>query len=142
MSVDPEVLLRRADWIRGLALHLARNAADADDIVQQVFLRLHRGLPTLHDDERVYAWIFRTARNAIADYYRAAGPRREVASGDLSDLDSLDAAIATQATTGPDDEPGAALPGSTGRRVSFSSGPTPRGTALNRSSVRSSPSRS
>lgn len=84
-----------------------RSTADADDIVQQVFLRLHRGLPTLDDDEKVYAWIFRTARNAIADYYRAATPRREVAAGNLSDLDELDAAVATQATLGPDDEPGA-----------------------------------
>ena len=54
-----------------------RNPADAEDIVQDVFLRMQRGIGTLASVERLDAWAFRIARNAIADYYRAPD-RREV----------------------------------------------------------------
>lgn len=63
-----------------------RNPADADDIVQRVFLQVHRGLDDLRDDERLHGWIYRAARNAIVDHYRAAAPRREVPSGDAVDI--------------------------------------------------------
>ena len=64
-------------------------AADGDDIVQTVFLRLHQSLPALRDAERVHAWLYRTARRAIADHYRAPQRRREVAAGGLSELEVM-----------------------------------------------------
>lgn len=76
-----------------------RNPADADDIVQRVFLQVHRGLDGLRDDERIHGWIYRTARNAIVDHYRASAPRREIASGDAVDVADLPGAGAT----GPED---------------------------------------
>ena len=72
--------------IRTFVRRRVRNPADADDIVQRVFLQVHRGLDDLEDGERLHGWIYRTARNAIIDHYRAAGPRREIASGDAVDL--------------------------------------------------------
>jgi RNA polymerase sigma-70 factor (ECF subfamily) len=80
-----------------------RNPADVEDIVQRVFLQVHRGLDGLRDDDRLQAWIYRAARNAIVDHYRAAAPRREQPSGAASDLEELDATPVV-----PDDEePGA-----------------------------------
>jgi RNA polymerase sigma-70 factor (ECF subfamily) len=80
-----------------------RNPADADDIVQRVFLQVHRGLAGLRDDERLHGWIYRAARNAIVDHYRAAAPRREVTSGDAIDI--ADAADVHAPGSGdPDDE--------------------------------------
>jgi len=63
-----------------------RNPADADDLVQQVLLRLVAGLDSLRDTDRVYAWVYRTARNVIVDHYRSAVTRREVASGDAVEI--------------------------------------------------------
>ena len=45
-----------------------RNPADVDDIVQRVFLQVHRGLDDLRDKERLHGWIYRTARNAVVDH--------------------------------------------------------------------------
>jgi RNA polymerase sigma-70 factor (ECF subfamily) len=45
--------------------------ADVDDVVQETFARMHRGLPKLSDSERFGAWIYRIAANAIADHGRA-----------------------------------------------------------------------
>ena len=50
----------------------------ADDVVAEVMLRIHQNLGSLDDHERVTAWVFRIARNAITDHYRRTGRRREV----------------------------------------------------------------
>lgn len=45
--------------------------ADVDDVVQETLVRTHRGLATLADGERFGPWVYRIARNAIADHLRA-----------------------------------------------------------------------
>jgi len=48
-----------------------KDAAAAEDIRQEVFLRMHRRIGQLRDAGKVESWIFRIARNAIIDHYRA-----------------------------------------------------------------------
>lgn len=43
---------------------------DIDDVMQDVFVRMQRGLDGLRDDERLGAWLFQVARSAIADHGR------------------------------------------------------------------------
>ena len=50
----------------------------AEDILQDVFLKIHMRIDTLHQHDRVAAWIYQIARNAIADYYRAQRPASDV----------------------------------------------------------------
>jgi RNA polymerase sigma-70 factor, ECF subfamily len=64
------------------------NPADVDDIVQWVFLRMHQSLGQIRQGDRIHAWLYSTARRAIADYYRSSR-RREVAAGDAADLERL-----------------------------------------------------
>lgn len=63
-----------------------RNQADVDDLVQRVLLQIVKGLEALRDPDRLHAWVYRTARNVIADYYRSPVVRHEVPSGDASDV--------------------------------------------------------
>jgi RNA polymerase sigma-70 factor (ECF subfamily) len=72
--------------LRAFVSRRVREPADVDDIVQRVFLHVHRSLPTLRDADRLPAWLYRTARRAIADYYRAPAHRREVPSGAVLDV--------------------------------------------------------
>lgn len=44
--------------------------ADVDDLVQDVFIRIQRGLPSLRDDQRFGAWVYQIARSVIADHSR------------------------------------------------------------------------
>jgi RNA polymerase sigma-70 factor, ECF subfamily len=44
---------------------------DPDDVVQDVFLRVVRHLPSLRDSERIESWLFQIARNALRDAMRA-----------------------------------------------------------------------
>jgi len=51
----------------------------AEDILQDVFLKIHTRIDTLHQQDRVAAWIYQIARNTIADYYRAQRPTTNLA---------------------------------------------------------------
>jgi len=70
-----------------------RNHADAEDVVQRVFLQVHRALPALRDAERLPAWLHQITRRVLADFYRAPAHQRELAMGDAVDTaGDLDAA--------------------------------------------------
>jgi RNA polymerase sigma-70 factor (ECF subfamily) len=56
--------------LRAFLRKRARSAADADDLLQEVFLRVHRQLPTLRDPSKLQGWVYRIARNAVIDHYR------------------------------------------------------------------------
>jgi RNA polymerase sigma-70 factor, ECF subfamily len=81
--------------IRGFVGRRVRHPADVDDVVQRVFMQVHRGLPSLRDEDRMHAWVYRTAKNAIADFYRGPVNRREIPAGSLADF-------ADTADLGPD----------------------------------------
>jgi RNA polymerase sigma-70 factor (ECF subfamily) len=55
-----------------------RSEHDAEDILQDVFVKLEKGLASLEDETRLGAFVFQTARNAIIDFQR-----RGSASGEL-----------------------------------------------------------
>lgn len=71
-------------WRRfGAEIHtfVRRRVSDphrADDLVADILLRVHRNLGALDDHDRLAAWLFRIARNAIVDEYRRAAGSREV----------------------------------------------------------------
>ena len=74
-SLDPASRERNRTW-RELQAKLrpfvAKRVAgvDVDDVVQEVFLRIQRGLPSLRDEQRLGPWVYQTARNAIIDHLR------------------------------------------------------------------------
>ncbi len=59
-------------FVDGLRAFVARRvpARDADDVAQEVLLRLHQQASTLRDAGRAEAWVYGIARRAIADHYR------------------------------------------------------------------------
>ena len=77
-----------------------QNHADADDLVQRVLLQIVKGISALRDSDRLHAWVYRLARNAITDHYRSAIVRREIASGDALDVGNERAAVELR----PEDE--------------------------------------
>lgn len=58
--------------LRPFIARRVRTAVDVDDVVQDVFLRMQRGIHGLRDDERFGPWVYQVARSAIADHQRAA----------------------------------------------------------------------
>jgi RNA polymerase sigma-70 factor, ECF subfamily len=82
-SADPRAKTVESVWRDlhdPLLRYIARRVPDqasAEDILQEVMLRLHRHADDLDHVDSVSAWIHQISRNVIIDYYRA-GARREV----------------------------------------------------------------
>lgn len=54
----------------------ASRPEDAEDLLQEVFLRVHTGLCCLPPRASLERWIFRVARNRIIDHYRGRRDNR------------------------------------------------------------------
>lgn len=67
--------------------------ADAEDLLQQVFLRMAAKPPAVGTNESLGAWLWRVARNALVDHYRRRERRR---------MDTLDADVPAELGDGAD----------------------------------------
>jgi len=52
------------------ALRLTRNPADADDLVQETFLRAYRGFGSFEEGTNLRAWLYRILTNSFINTYR------------------------------------------------------------------------
>jgi RNA polymerase sigma factor (sigma-70 family) len=55
------------------------NPTAAEDLVQDIFVRILSYRATFRDDGRFETWVFRIARNARADYFRSRPPVEAIA---------------------------------------------------------------
>ena len=69
------------------ALRLTRNNADAEDLVQETFLRGYRSYGTFTEGTNLRAWLLRILTNVFINRYRAQ--QRRVDETDLGDLEEL-----------------------------------------------------
>jgi RNA polymerase sigma-70 factor (ECF subfamily) len=66
-------------------------AADVDDVMQEVFVKVQRGLPGLREEDRFSAWLYQVARSAVADHLgRSARVPRVLGDDEVSDLPDAD----------------------------------------------------
>lgn len=65
-----EVWEEFGDRLKQFILKRVRDEYDAEDIRQDVFLKIHSNIANLKDEARLGAWAYQIARNAIVDYYR------------------------------------------------------------------------
>ncbi|MFO7633923.1 MAG: RNA polymerase sigma factor SigZ [Caldilinea sp.] len=82
MSVDFQAIY--LDFDQRLRRFIQSKVADADaveDILQDVYLRIHTHIDDLRDEERLESWIYQITRNAITDLYRRARPQTELSEG-------------------------------------------------------------
>jgi RNA polymerase sigma-70 factor, ECF subfamily len=73
-----------------------RSAEDAEDILQNVFIKISGNVNTLSAKEKLRSWIFTITRNAIIDYYRLNATRRNI---------SIDETLEGSLSENPDEDP-------------------------------------
>jgi RNA polymerase sigma-70 factor (ECF subfamily) len=61
---------------------------DAEDILQDVFLRVYRQLGTVRDPQRLESWLYQIARNRIIDHYRSRRQWVDLTENLVADADS------------------------------------------------------
>jgi RNA polymerase sigma-70 factor (ECF subfamily) len=94
VTADWEAVRRR---LHAFVTRRIANPADAEDVVQDVLLRLARELDELRDGDRLDAWAYQVARNAITDEYR----RRGRGSAALSRLEAERVEVRSDPTAEP-----------------------------------------
>ena len=82
-----------ADMLLRVALNRTQNLAEAEDIIQTVYLRLLRVRPRFRSEEHERAWLLRTAINLCKDYRKSAARRSCVP------LEGQDIAVFPEETT-------------------------------------------
>jgi RNA polymerase sigma-70 factor, ECF subfamily len=65
-----EIWKEFSDRLKQFILYRVHSEHDADDILQDVFCKIHKNINQLKDDNTLQAWIYQITRNTIIDYYR------------------------------------------------------------------------
>jgi RNA polymerase sigma-70 factor (ECF subfamily) len=79
-----EIYRAHAGRLYGVAFRMLGNAADAEDLLQEIFLAAHRKLETFRGDSALGTWLYRLAVNLCLDYLRSRTGRA------ISVTDALD----------------------------------------------------
>jgi RNA polymerase sigma-70 factor (ECF subfamily) len=69
------------------ALRMTRNPSDAEDLVQETFLRAYRGFGGFKEGTNLKAWLYRILTNTYINSYRAK--RRRPEESDLGELEDF-----------------------------------------------------
>ncbi|HEY2330918.1 MAG TPA: sigma-70 family RNA polymerase sigma factor [Acidimicrobiales bacterium] len=69
------------------ALRMTRNPSDAEDLVQETFLRAYRGFKGYQEGTNLKAWLYRILTNTYINSYRAK--RRRPEENDLGELEDF-----------------------------------------------------
>jgi len=76
-----------APQLYSAALRMTRNPADAEDIVQETFLKAYRAFDSFQEGTNLKAWLYRILTNTYINKYRKQQRRpQEVELGELQDL--------------------------------------------------------
>ncbi len=82
-----EQAMEFAPQLYSAALRMTRNQADAEDLVQEAYLRGFRSFHTFEEGTNLRAWLFRILTNAYINKYRAK--QRRPHETDLGDVEEL-----------------------------------------------------
>lgn len=79
--------MQYAPQLYSAALRMTRNASDAEDLVQETFLKAYRSYASFQDGTNLRAWLFRILTNTFINAYRAK--QRRPTETDLDDVEDL-----------------------------------------------------
>jgi RNA polymerase sigma-70 factor (ECF subfamily) len=84
---DPfaEEALTHLDAMYGVACKLTRNPTEAEDLVQDAFVKAMRARDQFHAGTNLKAWLFRILTNTFINKYRRGGLERAVLDGPDAD---------------------------------------------------------
>src|ERR1700675_1600001 len=77
------------DALYSAALRMTRNPADAEDLVQETYLRAYRGFGGFQQGTNLKAWLYKILTNTFINGYRAKKRRPEETDFDAVEAFSL-----------------------------------------------------
>ncbi len=80
-----ELYRTHAGRLHSLAFRMVGNAADAEDLLQEIFLSAHRKLESFRGESTLGTWLYRLAVNLCLDYLRSRAGRASHLTDPLDD---------------------------------------------------------
>jgi RNA polymerase sigma-70 factor (ECF subfamily) len=80
-----EIYGRHASRLYNLAFRMVGNAADAEDLLQEIFLTAFRKLDTFKGESALGTWLYRLGMNQCLDYLRSRTARMGQATRELDE---------------------------------------------------------
>jgi RNA polymerase sigma-70 factor (ECF subfamily) len=78
-----------------------KSKEDAEDILQNVFIKISSNVNKLAEEEKLQGWIYTITRNAIIDFYRSNATKKSMAMDEVL-VDTVPEQETTDATKGLD----------------------------------------
>lgn len=66
-----ELWLKLGNKLKAFILSKIHDETIAEDILQDVFIKIHSKIDTLNDESKIQSWIYQITRNLIVDYFRS-----------------------------------------------------------------------
>ena len=85
-----EIVNRYADMVYRIAVTQMKNTHDAQDIFQEVFLRLVKNLDTIESEEHLKAWLIRVALNQCKSKVMLNWNKKVVPLDEVTELSSTE----------------------------------------------------
>jgi RNA polymerase sigma-70 factor (ECF subfamily) len=82
-----EMAMEHMPALYGAALRMTRKPADAEDLVQETYLRAYRGFEGFTEGTNLKAWLYRILTNTFINTYRAK--KRRPQESDVEDVEDL-----------------------------------------------------
>jgi RNA polymerase sigma-70 factor, ECF subfamily len=89
LAAFEEVYRAHSGRLFSVACRMLGNPADAEDLLQEVFLSAHRKLDTFRGDSALGTWLYRLATNLCLDYLRSRAGRSNQLTDALDDEPGL-----------------------------------------------------
>ncbi len=73
-----------------VAYRMAGNAADADELLQEIFLQVYRRIDSFRGESSLGTWLYRLATNHCLDFLRSRQGRQQHVTDSIEDLESFE----------------------------------------------------
>ena len=81
-----EIVRQHQAMVFSIAYHFLGDAPDAEEVAQDVFLKLHRNLPAIKSAAHLTAWLRKVTTHRSIDQARRRGPSPPLSLDDVPEL--------------------------------------------------------
>ncbi|WP_413700760.1 RNA polymerase sigma factor RpoE [Psychromonas sp. KJ10-10] len=88
--------------VANILTRYVRSSGDIADVTQEVFIKVHKSLPTFRGDSAFYTWLYRITVNTAKNYLTSQSRRPPASDIDALEADSYDGSDALKEADSPE----------------------------------------
>ena len=86
--------------LQAFILQRVSDPVAAEDLLQEVFVKIHKSIGSLEDETKLESWVYQITRNTIIDYYRTTKSHEEFETPPAYEEEYIDADATAQLAPG------------------------------------------